>query len=83
MKTEKKRPTFQEARKLHTISRNQIARLTGIHVDALWALEETGKGTEQTWKQVIDALNQLAKTDYTQDDFSGITCTNWPVIQVE
>lgn len=83
MKTEKKRPTFQETRKLHTISRRDIARITGIHVDALWALEETGKGTEETWKQVIDALNQLAKIDYTRDDFSGITCTSWPVVQVE
>jgi hypothetical protein len=83
MTAEKKRPTFQETRKLHTISRNQIGRITGIHVDALWALEETGRGTEETWKQVIDALNQLAKTDYTRDDFSGITCTSWPVIQVE
>lgn len=83
MTAKKTRPTFQETRKLHIISRNQISRLTGIHVDALWALEETGKGTEGTWKQVIDALNQLAKADYELGDFSGITCTSWPVVQVE
>jgi hypothetical protein len=79
MKTEKKRPTFQETRKLHYIDRSKIAKLTGIHVDDLWALEQTGRGTQATWKQVIDALNQLARTDYKPDDFSDVTIANWPV----
>lgn len=83
MKREGKQPTFKATRKLHYIDRGKIAKLTGMHVDELWALEETGKGTEATWKNVIDAFNQLAKTDYTLDDFSNIIITNWPIVQVE
>ena len=79
----KRRPTFEETRKLHNISRREIARITGIHVDALWALEETGRGTTQTWQAVITAFNQLAKTDYKPEEFSDMICTDWPIIQVE
>ena len=78
-----KRPTFQETRKQFNITRSHIARITKIPVDDLWTLEETGRGTEATWKKVIDALNQLAKTGYIPNDFSDVTITNWPMVQVE
>jgi hypothetical protein len=83
MSRKDRRPTFKETRELHFIDRRKLARITGFHVDELWALEETSKGTEATWKQVIDALNQLAKTDYTVEDFSDVTMSNWPIVQVE
>ena len=76
------KPTFQATRELHYINRSKLARITGLHVDEIWALEKTGRGTEATWKQVIDALNQLAMTDYRADDFSDVTITNWPIIKV-
>ena len=83
MRGKDKRPTFQETRKLFNITRSHIARVTGIHVDELWALEETGRGTGATWKQVIDAFNQLAKTAYKPEDFSDVTITNWPIVPIE
>jgi hypothetical protein len=83
MKGQDRKPTFQETRKLFNITRSHIARITGLHVDELWALEETGKATEETWKSVIDAFNRLAKTGYTTDDFSNVIITNRPIVNVE
>ncbi len=74
--------TFQQARKLHNVTRRQLAQITGMHVDELWALEQTGRGTEETWQEVIKALNQITKADYEPTDFSGMIYTNWLPIQV-
>ena len=75
--------TFQQARKYHHVTRRQLAQITDMQVDELWALEETGRGTEETWQAVIKALNQLTKFDYEPTDFSGMIYTNWLPIQVE
>ena len=83
MRRQDRKPTFQETRKLFNITRSHIARITGIHVDELWVLEQTGRGTEEMWNKVIDALNQLAQTGYIPSDFAGLTITNWPIVKVE
>jgi hypothetical protein len=81
--TTEKRPTFEQTRKLFNITRNQISTRTNISVDYLWALEKTGRGTKEIWEAVIDALNQVAKTDYKPEDFSNVTIADWPIVKVE
>jgi hypothetical protein len=74
---------FQQTRRLYNVTTRQIAQVTGIHVDELWTLEETGRGTAEMWQKVINALNRIAKTGYEPTNFSGMTCTNYLLVQVE
>jgi transcriptional regulator with XRE-family HTH domain len=75
--------TFRAIRIQHNVTRDQIARITRIDADYIWAIEQTGRSTTQTWQTVIDALNILARTGYKLEDFSGLVCTNWLIVRID